>query len=145
LYIKIKHAKYKKRLFYGSQMTIVEDSSFFAGPNIELTFGPMFSGKTSELIKKAEIAKLQYPEYKVLYIMNALDTQRDIFSHSKIFENYKNHIQVCYVSDLTDLLCVTQQEEKCSFSSFATLLNEKTFYSCVCICLLYTSPSPRDH
>lgn len=73
---------------------------------IELIVGPMFSRKTSSLLRKTEEVRLQYPDSKILYIIHSLDRERKMLSHSFIFDQKQSHLSV-----IDDFLYIQKLEE----------------------------------
>ena len=72
-------------------------------PSIDIIFGPMFSGKTTELIRRLTI--FAEAEMKVLYINSNLDTRGDLFStHNKTMTSIPTFIHTIKSSSL--LLCM---------------------------------------
>lgn len=75
---------------------------------IELITGPMFSRKTSSLLRKTEEARLQYPDSKILYVIHSLDKERKMLSHSAVFDQKESHCKTIdefvYVQKLEELV-----------------------------------------
>jgi thymidine kinase len=72
---------------------------------IDIIFGPMFSGKTSELVNRLNIFTVA--GYKVLYINSSFDTRGETFStHNSSITNMHTDIKQIKTTKLMNLLDV---------------------------------------